>query len=115
MGGFTAKSTSPATFGSGVYARFVQRSSQATSARAFAVSVPYLHLCGRVLGGALMARSAAIAARQLAEGSADAPFYRAKLQTARFYAEHLLPQSLGLLRIIKSGGASVAEADPELL
>ncbi len=33
-------------------------------ARAYAVSVPYLHLCGRVLGGALMARSAAIAARR---------------------------------------------------
>jgi 3-(methylthio)propanoyl-CoA dehydrogenase len=86
-----------------------------TPARAYAVSVPYLHLCGRVLGGAMMARSAAIASAKLAAGGADERFYRAKLQTARFYAEHLLPQSLGLLRIIKSGGASVAEADPELI
>ena len=87
-----------------------------TPARAYAVSVPYLHLCGRVLGGAMMARSAAIASARLAGGGAgDEKFYRAKLQTARFYAEHLLPQSLSLLRIIKSGGASVAEADPELL
>jgi len=86
-----------------------------TPARAYAVSVPYLHLCGRVLGGAMMARSAAIASARLAAGSGDEKFYRAKLQTARFYAEHLLPQSLSLLRIIKSGGASVAEADPELL
>ncbi len=92
-------------------------------ARAYAVSVPYLHLCGRVLGGAMMARSAGIASARLAAGGAsgagggggDEKFYRAKLQTARFYAEHLLPESLGLLRIIKSGGASVAEADPELL
>ena len=89
-------------------------------ARAYAVSVPYLHLCGRVLGGAMMARSAAIASARLAgggvgAGGGDERFYRAKLQTARFYAEHLLPESLGLLRIIKSGGASVAEADPELL
>jgi 3-(methylthio)propanoyl-CoA dehydrogenase len=88
-------------------------------ARAYAVSVPYLHLCGRVLGGAMMARSAAIASAKLAVGGAaggdDERFYRAKLQTARFYAEHLLPESLGLLRIIKSGGASVAEADTELL
>jgi alkylation response protein AidB-like acyl-CoA dehydrogenase len=86
-----------------------------TPARAYAVSVPYLHLCGRVLGGAMMARSAAIASARLAAGGGDERFYRAKLQTARFYAEHLLPQSLGLLRIIKSGGASVAEADPELI
>ena len=87
-----------------------------TPARAYAVSVPYLHLCGRVLGGAMMAHSAAIASARLAAGDgSDQKFYRAKLQTARFYAEHLLPQSLGLLRIIKSGGASVAEADPELL
>jgi 3-(methylthio)propanoyl-CoA dehydrogenase len=86
-----------------------------TPARAYAVAVPYLHLCGRVLGGAMMARSAAIAAARLAAGDGDEKFYRAKLQTARFFAEHLLPQSLSLLRIIKSGGASVAEADPELM
>jgi 3-(methylthio)propanoyl-CoA dehydrogenase len=84
-------------------------------ARAYAVSVPYLHLCGRVLGGALMARSAAIAARKMAEGSQDAKFYRAKLQSARFYAEHLLPESLSLARTVKSGGASVAESDSELI
>jgi len=84
-------------------------------ARAYAVSVPYLHLCGRVLGGALMARSAAIAARKLAEGSPDAKFYRAKLQSARFYAEHLLPESLSLARTVKSGGASVVESDSELI
>ncbi|HEY6451766.1 MAG TPA: acyl-CoA dehydrogenase [Steroidobacteraceae bacterium] len=86
-----------------------------TPARAYAVSVPFLHLCGRVLGGALMARSAAVAARRLAEGSDDPGFYRGKLQSARFYAEYLLPQSLSLARIIKAGGASVADADPELI
>ena len=59
----------------------------------------------------MMARSAAIAAAKLAAGGGDEKFYRAKLQSARFYAEHLLPQSLGLLRIIKSGGASVADAE----
>jgi hypothetical protein len=84
-------------------------------ARAYAVSVPYLHLCGRVLGGALMARSAAIASRRLAEGSGDTAFYRAKLQSARFYAEFLLPESLSLARTVKSGGASVVEADADLL
>jgi hypothetical protein len=37
------------------------------------------------------------------------------LQTARFYAEYLLPQTLSLARTIKSGGPSVVEADTELL
>ncbi|HEY2417024.1 MAG TPA: acyl-CoA dehydrogenase [Steroidobacteraceae bacterium] len=86
-----------------------------TPARAYAVSVPYLHLCGRVLGGALMARSAAVAARKLTEGSDDDKFYRAKLQSARFYAEYLLPLSLSLARTIKSGGASVVDANSELI
>jgi len=84
-------------------------------ARAYAVSVPYLALCGRVLGGSMLARSAAIAARKLGAAGADDDFYRGKLQTARFYAEHLLPQSLSLARIVKAGGASVVEADPRLL
>src|SRR5579871_3706643 len=76
--------------------------------QAYAVSVPYLQLAGRVLGGALLTRSAAIAGQRLASGGPATPqFYRAKLQSARFYAEHLLPEALSLLRIVKSGGASV--------
>jgi alkylation response protein AidB-like acyl-CoA dehydrogenase len=85
------------------------------AARAYAVSVPYLMLCGRVLGGVMMARSAAIASTRLSQSGSDQKFYRAKLQSARFYAEHLLPETLSLMRVIKSGGASVADADPELI
>jgi 3-(methylthio)propanoyl-CoA dehydrogenase len=84
-------------------------------ARAFAVAVPYLRLCGLVLGAALIARGAGIAARRLEQRDAEQDFYRAKLQSARFYAEHLLPQSSSLLRTVKSGGASVADADPALI
>jgi 3-(methylsulfanyl)propanoyl-CoA dehydrogenase len=77
-------------------------------ARAAAVAVPYLNLCGFTLGGWLMARSAEIAARQPA--GADREFYAAKLQTARFYAEQMLPNVLALERIVERGSASVAEA-----
>jgi hypothetical protein len=45
----------------------------------------------------------------------DEKFYHAKLQSTRFFAEHLLPQSLGVLRIIKFVGASGADADPYLI
>ena len=86
------------------------------AARAYAVSVPYLMMFGRVLGGAMMARSAGIAsARVSSTAAADDKFYRAKLQTARFYAEHLLPEAWSLMRVIKAGGASVIEADPALI
>jgi hypothetical protein len=82
--------------------------------RALSVSVPYLQLCGLVLGGALAARASVIAEAALQKGPQD-PFYAAKLQTGLFYAEQLLPGTLGLARIVKSGAGSVADADSALL
>ncbi|MES2258165.1 MAG: acyl-CoA dehydrogenase [Pseudomonadota bacterium] len=73
----------------------------------YAGSVPYLKLAGVVLGGWQMARAALIAQQKLAAGEGDAAFYRAKIGTARFYAEHLLPQASALRGTILGGGASV--------
>jgi acyl-CoA dehydrogenase len=70
-------------------------------------SVPYLKLWGTVAGGWQMARAALIAHAKLAAGDPDADFYRAKLATARFYAEHLLPAAAGLSREVITGAASV--------
>ncbi len=83
--------------------------------RALAVAVPYLKLTGTVLGGWLHAKAAALAAQRLASGGGDADFYRGKLATARFYAEHLLPNAEALARIVQGGGAAVAEVDAALL
>jgi hypothetical protein len=77
---------------------------------ALAVSVPYLKLCGFALGGWLMAKSAAVAEARLAAGQ-DREFLSAKIQTARFYAEQVLPNALAFARIVRSGAASVLEAD----
>ena len=74
---------------------------------AAAVSVPYLKLCGTVAGGWLMARAALVAESKLAAGEGDADFYRAKIATARFYAEHILPQANGLASEVVNGAASV--------
>jgi 3-(methylthio)propanoyl-CoA dehydrogenase len=82
--------------------------------RALAVSVPYLQLCGLVLGGALAARASAIAEAALQQSAGDT-FYAAKLQTGHFYAEQLLPAALGLARVVKSGAGSVADADVALI
>ncbi len=78
-----------------------------------AVSVPYLRLCGYVIGGWLMTKSAAVAAAKLQGG--DREFYAAKIRTAAFYAAHVLPIALGLARVIDGGAASVVETDAALI
>jgi hypothetical protein len=60
---------------------------------AAAGGVPYLKLTGTVSGGWQMARAARIACQLLASGEESATFLRAKIGTARFYAEHVLPEA----------------------
>jgi 3-(methylthio)propanoyl-CoA dehydrogenase len=81
--------------------------------RALAVAVPYLNLCGFVIGGWLMAKSAGIAVGR--RQGAEREFYETKLATARFYVQQMLPRALGLARIVQSGGASVTESDAALI
>ncbi|MGH8667147.1 MAG: acyl-CoA dehydrogenase [Burkholderiales bacterium] len=76
-----------------------------------ASAVPYLKLSGLVLGGNAMARAARIAVRRRGEEGADAGFYRAKLQSARFYAEHILPQAHAAARIVTHGAAATLALD----
>ncbi|WP_168794868.1 acyl-CoA dehydrogenase [Paraburkholderia aromaticivorans] len=72
----------------------------------FAGSVPYLKLAGIVLGGWQMARALLVAAQKRDE---DPSFYGAKIATAQFYAEHVLPLASALEASIVSakGGESV--------
>jgi 3-(methylthio)propanoyl-CoA dehydrogenase len=79
---------------------------------ALAVSVPYLKLAGFAVAGWLMAKSATVAA---AAQKGDAEFYGAKLRTALFFAEQMLPNSLALARVVQRGAASVVETDPQLI
>jgi alkylation response protein AidB-like acyl-CoA dehydrogenase len=73
----------------------------------FAGSVTYLKLAGIVLGGWQMARAALVAQGKLDAGEGDAAFYRAKIATARFYADHILSQAPGLRLAIVEGAAGV--------
>jgi alkylation response protein AidB-like acyl-CoA dehydrogenase len=76
----------------------------------FAGSVPYLMLAGNVLAGWQMGRAALAAARMLGEGdgaSGDADFARAKIATARFYADHVLTRAGGYRDSIVDGAAGV--------
>jgi hypothetical protein len=77
----------------------------------FAGSVLYLKLAGIVLGGWQMARAALAARRKLDGGDGDAAFYRAKIATARFFADHILSQADGLRHAIVDGSAGVLALD----
>jgi alkylation response protein AidB-like acyl-CoA dehydrogenase len=74
---------------------------------AHAGAVAYLKLWGLAVGGWQMARAAQIASEQLAAGDGNPDFLRAKIATARFYADVLLPQTSGLAHAIVHGGDSV--------
>jgi alkylation response protein AidB-like acyl-CoA dehydrogenase len=83
--------------------------------RAFAVSVPLLRMTGHVLGGWLLAKSAAIAAKRLAAGDTDADFLRGKIASAQFYAAHVLPQAHALARVVEGGASSVLDVDAAVI
>lgn len=68
---------------------------------ALAGATPYLRLAGTVLGGWMLARQA-LAARGL-----DDDLHLAKVNTARFYAEHLLPQTGGLAVTATAGAGTI--------
>jgi acyl-CoA dehydrogenase len=71
----------------------------------FAGAVPFLKLMGIVAGGWQMARAALAAERTMSSGDRD--FLRAKIATARFYAEHVLVQAPGLRDTVVNGAPSV--------
>jgi len=75
---------------------------------ALAGATPYLRQFGTVVGGWLMARSAVAAKQDLSDFDED--FRANKVNTARFYGEHLLPQANGLVPTIKGGGELLAAA-----
>ena len=77
-------------------------------------ATPYLRMFGTTVGGWLLAKSALQAKKQIDEGN-DSEFLQAKIETAAFYAEQLLPQVSGLLPATVSGAQSLYAIKPERL
>jgi 3-(methylthio)propanoyl-CoA dehydrogenase len=88
-------------------AAYVAAHAKSDTLAVYAGSVPYLKLAGIVCGGWQMARAAALAERKLRQGAADAGFYRAKIGTARFFADHILTQAAGFRCAVIDGSAGV--------
>ncbi len=76
-----------------------------------AAATDYLRLFGLVALGYLWARMAKIAAAKLPQANGDAAFYKAKLTTARFFFDRILPETAGLYAAVKSGKASMMDMD----
>ncbi len=82
--------------------------------RAAAVATPYLNLFGTVAGGWLLGRGALAARARLDTGNDDPRFLAAKIKTARFYAENLLPQAAAEAAVVMTGADStLALADED--
>ena len=78
---------------------------------ALAGATPFLRMCALVTGGWLMARQALAARSALAGGGDDEGLLRAKIATARFYAEQLLPAVQGLAGPATAGYETMFDLD----
>ena len=76
-----------------------------------AAAVPYLRTVGHLVYSYLFARMAKIA---LSNKSSGDPFYQAKLATARFYFDKLLPETAALIRQARAGSDSLMAMPADL-
>ncbi len=81
---------------------------------AAAGATPYLRMFGVTIGGYLLARSALVAGKLMGDGGDDA-FLKAKVGSARFYAEQILPQVPALLGPATRGDELLYAIDAEAL
>jgi hypothetical protein len=77
-----------------------------------AASVDYLMYGGYVILGYMWLRMAEVAQQKVDAGSDD-PLYAAKVNTARFYFDRILPRTEALKAAILAGGASTMSLAPD--
>jgi len=76
-----------------------------------AASVDYLMYAGYVVLAHFWAKAAVAAHQQLEQGTGDTTFLRAKLFTARFYMERMLPRTQSLAATMLSGADNLMDLD----
>jgi len=77
-------------------------------------AVHYMHILGIVSTGLMWLRMAKAASTLLDEGEGDARYLEAKLVTARFFAERVMPDAGALRRKIEGGAESLMAIDPDM-
>ncbi|MFT5295992.1 MAG: alkylation response protein AidB-like acyl-CoA dehydrogenase [Colwellia sp.] len=76
-------------------------------------SVDYLMFAGYVTLGYFWAKMASVAQSKLAESGEDKAFYEAKIKTATFYFQRILPRAQGHAACIEGGVDSMMALDSE--
>ena len=74
----------------------------------------YMHILGIVSTGLMWLRMAKAATVQLDAGEGDAKYLEAKLVTARFFAERIMPDAGSLRRKLEGGAEALMALDPDL-
>ncbi len=74
----------------------------------------YMHLMGIVAVGLMWLRTAVAASKLKAAGEGDAAFLDAKLTTARYFAERIMPDAGALRRKIEGGADALMAIPPEM-
>ena len=75
--------------------------------QAGAAAYPYMTMMGIVSLGLMWLRMARVATAALANGTSDRAFYEAKLVTARFFADRVMPETGALRRKLEAGADSL--------
>ena len=79
-----------------------------------AAAVDYLMYSGYVTLAYFWARMAVISRQKVAEADGDVSFYEAKLLTAKFYFERLLPRKESLKTLIAAGADNLMAMPEEM-
>ncbi|NVJ68992.1 MAG: acyl-CoA dehydrogenase [Alphaproteobacteria bacterium] len=74
-----------------------------------AAATPYLRLFSTVLGAYLLSLQAVEAEKRLKAGGGNPAFLQAKMTTAAFYREQILPSAVALLPSIKAGARHIID------
>ncbi|MFJ4387007.1 acyl-CoA dehydrogenase [Pseudomonas sp. NPDC089408] len=80
-----------------------------------ALAVPFLMQFGYLCGSWMMVRSAAISCEKIMRETVPEPFYAAKLRTALFYIEHVLPRASAYATTVSSSARCVLDFEPGLV
>lgn len=86
---------------------WLMQNGMAAPNNAGAAAYPYMTLMGIVSLGLMWLRMARASAAALTDATGDGDFHRAKLVTARFFAERIMPDTGALRRKIEAGAESL--------
>jgi alkylation response protein AidB-like acyl-CoA dehydrogenase len=86
---------------------WLMQNGMANPNNAGAAAYPYMTLMGTVALGLMWLRMAKASGEILANGAEDRAFHEAKLTTARFFAERVMPETNALRRKIEAGAESL--------